>query len=285
MTTITDAGVYDLDDETYHADPVPGGSLSSTGARRILDSPARFAYERERRVVKAAYDVGHAVHAMVLGVGMPAVAIPDEHLSASGSTGTKAAREFIEEARAEGKVPLKSDVVAEVEAMAGAVLGHPLAARILARDGQPEASAFAQDPATGAWLRARPDFLPDAGPGRTVLVDLKTSITADPRLFGREAAKHHYEQQADLYQQVVTLARGDQDTAFIHVVVEKAPPYLVSVIELDADALRIGHERNRLAIDLYAACVAADEWPGYPPHIATVSLPVWASYELEELTA
>lgn len=34
--TITEPGVYDLPAEVYHADPVEGGSLSSTGARKLL---------------------------------------------------------------------------------------------------------------------------------------------------------------------------------------------------------------------------------------------------------
>ena len=45
--TITEPGVYEMPAEEYHADPVEGGSLSSTGARRLLEmAPARWRYEQ-----------------------------------------------------------------------------------------------------------------------------------------------------------------------------------------------------------------------------------------------
>lgn len=286
MTTITDPGVYDLDEATYHADPVPGGSLSSTGARRILDSPARFRWEREHRIDKKVFDVGHAVHAKVLGVGMEVVAIPDDLLAVNGAASTKDAKAFIAEARAAGQVPLKSDEAAPIDAMAEAVLTHPDARVFLERNGQAEASAFARDPQTGAWLRVRPDFLPDHDPGRrTVLVDLKTGRTANPAKFGKAAHDFHYEQQDDLYRRVTQLARGEADAAFVFVLVETEPPHLVSVVELDVVARRIGAERNRRAIDLYDECTRTDTWPGYPRGVSLVALPCYAETAHEELFA
>lgn len=282
--TITEPGVYPgIPDGEYHRDPVPGGSLSSIGARRILDSPARFKWEQEHRVEKTAFDVGHAVHARVLGVGMEVVEIPADKLSANGATSTKAAKEFIAEARAAGQVPMKPEDYAPIEAMAKAVLTHPTARAFLERDGQAEASAFTRDPITGVWLRARPDFLPEHDPRRrTVLVDLKTGRTANPAEFGKHAHNFHYEQQDDLYQTVVRAARGDEDTAFVFVIVETEPPHLVSVVELDVTAKRIGRDRNRRAIDLYDTCKRTDTWPGYPPDVSLVSLPRYAELQHEE---
>src|SRR2546421_646443 len=79
VTTITEPGLYeDLSVETYHADPVPVGSLSSSGARKLLPPgcPALFAYEREHPPEPTAtFDLGHAAHKMVLGVGPEVVKI------------------------------------------------------------------------------------------------------------------------------------------------------------------------------------------------------------------
>lgn len=279
---ITRPGVFTMDDATYHADPVSAGSLSSTGARRILDSPARYRYELTHREEKPEFDEGHYVHAKVLGVGMGIEVLDFD------SRRSNACKDAESAARAAGLVPVLAKDVAHLDAMAEAVLAHPTARAFLERDGQAEASAFAVDPETGMWLRARPDFLPVRGSGRTILVDLKTTITADPTEFGRRAAGLHYEQQDDLYRRVVQLARGDDDVAFVFVLVEKRPPHLVSVIELDVVAQRIGAERNRRAIDLYAACKASNTWPGYPTEVAQVSLPRWAEYahdDLMEMTA
>jgi len=37
---ITEPGVYALPADVYHADPVAGGSLSSSGAKKLLACPA-----------------------------------------------------------------------------------------------------------------------------------------------------------------------------------------------------------------------------------------------------
>ena len=69
---ITSPGIYDMPAETYHADPVPAGSLSSTGARRILPPgcPALFRYEQQNGTGhRPEFDFGTAAHKLVLGVG------------------------------------------------------------------------------------------------------------------------------------------------------------------------------------------------------------------------
>ena len=284
---ITAPGIYpDLDDATYHGDPVAGGSLSSTGAR-ILAKPGGqaklCAYVETARAHKKAYDVGHLVHSEVLGVGAEPVEIPDDLLSGdSRSISSAAAKAFVAEARESGLIPMKRAELAPVRGMVAAVLAHPVAARLLAQPGTPEASGFAQDPETGVWMRVRPDYLPHRSAGRTVLVDLKTARTADPGAFGRAVAEFGYHQQDAYYQDGVRLARGDDDTAFVFVLVEKEAPYLVSVVELDTDARLIGRERNRLALDRYAASTASGDWPGYPAGIATASLPRWAELQHDD---
>lgn len=270
-----------MTDETYHGDPVPGGSLSSTGARTILRSPALYRWQQDHPVTKPAYDVGKLVHSTVLGTGAEAVAIPEDLLSANGAASTTAAKAFIAQARADGLVPMKAADLEPVEAMASAVWAHPTARALLERPGTPEASAFAPDPLTGVWLRARPDFLPERTDRRTILVDLKTARTADPRQFRRAVAEYGYHQQAALYTDAVRWARGDDDTVMVFVVVETTPPHLVSVCELDPDAVTTGRSRNRTAIELYQSCRESGEWPGYGPEIHTISLPAWATQEEE----
>jgi hypothetical protein len=268
-----------MSDEEYHNDPVEGGSLSSTGAKAILRSPAHYKWQRENRVVKSTFDLGHAVHAMVLGVGLEIVAIPENVLASNGAASTKEAKEFIANTRNEGKVPLKADVLAECNALAESVLAHPLARSLLERPGKAEQSLFAQDPETKIWLRARIDWLPDANDEQTVIVDLKTAVSADPRDFGRAAAEFGYDLQSEFYQHVLQLARGDKNTSFRFVVVSKSPPYLVSVIELDAEYIAIGKARMSRAIDLFKECLDKNEWGGYDPIAHLVGPPAWLAFE------
>ncbi len=279
---ITEAGVYrDVADEEYHSDPVPGGSLSSTGARQILSSPAWFRYRQANREHSKPFDVGHAVHAKVLGVGTRVVTIPEELLDAQGGIRRKDCKAWIEDARAQDLVPLKPGEWFPVERMAEAILGHPTAAALLERPGTPEASIFATDPVTDEWVRARPDFLPDPGRGRTVMVDLKTTAkSADPRRFARSVASYGYFQQDPWYCDALKLARGD-DAAMVFVVVEAHEPWLVSCCYLSSSAVEHGREKNRAALDRWHWCRSTGLWPGYGDAIHQIDLPAYAMADEE----
>lgn len=271
--------VHGMPDAEYHARP----ELSSTGARRILDSPARFRWDVDHRRESRAFDVGHAVHAKVLGVGLTAVTYPDEHLTPSGNPSTKAATVAWEhEQRAAGLVPVSRADMALVDAMSEAVLAHAGARAVFERPGDAEVSAFAKDPATGVWVRARADRLNDGE-----LVDLKTTTgSASAAGFGRDAAKHGYPVQEAHYADTFEWVTGRR-LPMTFVVVEKRAPHFVAIHRLD-DLTRIAaRDLAARARALYAECTATDTWPAYGDDILTTQMPGWwfdlADDDLEEM--
>lgn len=277
---ITKPGIYPgIPDEVYHADPVAAGSLSSTGARQILSSPAWFRYRQAHRETSKPFDVGHAVHAKVLGIGMKVALIPDDLLDARGGISRKDCKAWIDQTREDGRIPLKRSDFYPVEQMAEAILAHPTAKALLDQPGTPEASIFAVDPATKEWVRARFDYLPDAGRGRTVAVDLKTtSKSADPRRFRDSVARYGYHQQDPWYCDALRLTRGD-DAVTVFVAVESHEPWLVSVNQLAESAREKGRELNRAALDRWHQCRQSGLWPAYGDEIHVIDLPVWAMTE------
>ncbi len=266
--TERDGLVYDMPDAEYHGGP----ELSSSAMKTLLDSPARYRWEREHRVEKSAYDLGHVVHTIVLGTGLKPVVVEAD------SWRTAAAREKRDEARAGGGVPMLAHEWAQAKAMAGAVLAHPDARAVLEAPGQSEASAFWSDPETGVRLRARFDRLAN----RHFIADLKTGQTADPRLWARKAVEFNYDLQAAVYRQGLTATRGDEDPIFWHILVESAAPHLVSVVQLSPDFLAIGEQKARVAIDLYHHCTQTGEWPGFPTGVHPVEPPGWHQSPLLE---
>jgi hypothetical protein len=269
--SITEPGVYQMDDDVYHADPAPTSSLSSSGARKLLELPARFHWERTHpRPPSKAFSIGHAAHALVLGVGAPIVVVD------AADWRTKDAKAKRDDALAAGETPLLASEYAQVVAMADAIHEHPAAALLLDPEhGDPERSLFWVDQQTGVWLRCRLDWMPHASNGRMILVDYKTSVSAERGEFARSAAKYGYHQQAAWYMDGVRHLGLADDVAFVFVVQEKEPPYPVSVVELHPADIEIGAVLNRRAVDLFAECMTSGVWPGYGHGIELVELPYW----------
>ncbi len=273
---ITEPGVYQLTAEQYHADPVAGGSLTSTGARRLLppSCPAMYRYEADHgQEHKQVWDIGHAAHLLVLGSGPEFVVIDAD------SYRTKDAKQARDDAYSDGKVPLLAYEYEQVGAMAAAIRQHPIASTLFDPDhGNAEQTLVWRDPATGLMCRARLDWLRVPAPGRRLIIpDYKTCASADPEALSRSVATFGYHQQAAWYLAgAQALGLAGPDAAFLFVAQEKRPPHLVSVIELDHVALRIGADRNRRALDVYAHCRDTGEWPPYVDGVGLISLPRWA---------
>lgn len=265
-----DGLVHGLPEHEYHHGP----ELSSTGAKTILRSPAHYQWEQTHRTEKAAFDFGHAVHALVLGIGMDVEVIP-------GPWTTKTAKEAVAAARAAGCVPIKPEDWQHAKTAAAAVAEHPIAGPLFST-GEPEVSMFWTDPDTGVRCRGRLDWL--RATGRLLAVDLKTVQTADPKTFGRTAASFSYDLQTEMYAQGYQAITGERP-ASLHVLVEVDPPHAVSVVQLDDEALRIGALKVRAALERYRDCTETGQWPAYDPTtIHPVSLPRWAAYDAEDYT-
>lgn len=280
---VTEPGVYEIPEDAYHADPVPDGSLSVSGAKKLLQpgGPAVYRYEREHpRPSTAAMELGTAAHRLVLGTGRE-IAVVD-----AKDWRTRKAQDAADQARAAGRVPLLTADHDTVQAMAAALRGHPLAAALLApHRGTAEASAFWVDPDYGIWRRLRWDFMPEPQAGwRTVIADYKTTADASPKGFAKSVANFGYHQQADWYTAGYLAMYGHviaDIPVFAFIAQEKTPPYLVAVYRLSPDALALGRDRNERAMEIYRDCTEAGTWPGYQPdpEIELLDLPNWAYRE------
>ena len=291
MPLITAPGAYpDIPAEDYHGNPdlLPGPSLSSTGAKTILNqSPFHFWFGSPLNPKPPAEDdaphfsIGKAAHDRILLRDR----WPDfYHVLPEGFSraATKKWGEAIAEAEAaakDGKVLLRWQDAEVVEAVVHAVERNPLARTALSNGVTEETLAW-QDPHTGVWLRARPDFRPHSiaqGLDVRVVADLKfvAATNATPSGFGRAMAQFGYHQSAAFYADGLKAVFGVYPTHWLHVVVEKEPPFSVSLYELPGEDIERGRVLNRRAIDLFARCLERNEWPGYADVPRPVGLPGW----------
>lgn len=273
---ITEPDIYpDLTNEQYHADPVKGGSLSSSGARKLIppSCPALFFHERANpQPYKAAFDFGHAAHRAVLTEGEIIEEIDAKDWRTNDA---KAQRDA---ARAAGRIPLLTKDAKIVEEMAAALRAHPIASMVFAPGtGTPEQSLVWRDEQTGVMCRARIDWLPNKADGRRLIIsDYKTARTVEPRALARAFYDHGYHQQEDWYLDGVRSLGLDDDPQFVFICQEKTAPYLVTVADLSDDAKRVGRARNKWARETYAQCVESGEWPPFSADIELIDLPAWA---------
>jgi len=275
---ITEPGVYDIPADVYHADPVAGGSLSSSEARMMLppSCPRLYRWAKdhpEHAQTKKAWDFGSAAHRLVLGAGDPIrrVELPNWK--------TKKAQEQRDEARAAGEIPLLAHDHDVVLAMAEALRSHPVA-NALFSGGRPEQTLVWRDQRTGVMCRALVDWLRGVDThGRLIIPDYKTAVSGARSKWAKAAADYGYHLQADHYTDGAEELDLAEAVRFVFVVQEKSAPYLVSVYELDAEAMRKGRELNTWARQRYASCMETGEWPGHVERIEQIELPVWATRE------
>jgi hypothetical protein len=273
-------GVYDqLPAEEYHADP----SLSASGMKLLLDPgcPALYRYERDHpQPPKATFDFGHAAHRLVLGDGAKLRVLDYDDYK------TKDARQARDDARAEGCVPMLPHDMDKAWAMAAVVRAHPVAGALF-RGGRPEVSLFFKDPTTGVPLRARLDWLDDQRKGRAVLTDYKTIGTGvDLDHIERAIYDYGYHCSGAQYSEAVqALDLAGDDAVTTLVFQSKDPPFLVRVVQLPFDALKVGRAKRRAAINLFKECSDSGVWSGYDD-VAYAGLPPWAQAreEMEYLT-
>jgi hypothetical protein len=278
---VDEPGVYDIGEAAYHADPVPGGSLSASGAKLLLppSCPALYRYRRDHPKVSAEFDYGTAAHKFVLDSG------PDTVIVDAPDWRTKTAQDARKDARARGAVPLLIGELSALADMANAIARHPLAGALFDPDhGKPEQSLFWQDAEFGIWRRARLDWLPDPRPRpgrRLVIPDYKTCDKADPDSIRKAVANYGYHMQAAQYTDAAIALGLDDDPAFLFVFQEKTPPYLVNIAQLDPEATAAGRARNRRACEIWRDCTETGIWPGYEAQaddgITYITLPSWAA--------
>lgn len=274
--------IADLDENVYHRHP----ALSASGAKRLLTPgcPALFKHDRDNggRPNKRAFDVGHAAHAAVLGVGLEMVVVDADNWT------TKAAKQQRDEAYAAGKCPILAKEKAAVDAMALEIRRHPLASKLLDPErGRPEVSVFWHDEKHGIDRRARFDWLPNAEDGVPTLVvpDYKTTRSAEPRAFARSIFDFGYDIQAVFYTDAVRAAGLAEDVDFLFIAQETTAPYLITIHELDFMALAVGRARVDEACAVFRECTETGVWPGYSDDIELVGPPPYLVDRYLEMAA
>jgi len=255
----------------YHAHH----AISKSGLDRIDQSPAHYqAWLSEPRITTPALTFGSACHSFVL----ERETFGDRYAVAPSGIDrrTKAGKELWEAFTTEsaGREIITAEDMDKLCYIRASIIDHPVAEELLDHgSGKAEVSVFGVLDDVG--VKCRPDWLRGDG----ILVDLKTTDCAAPNAFARSVAKYRYHVQAAFYSDLLQAVTGEPVKAFVFIAVEKAPPYAVSVYELDAESLEVGRAAYQRNLDTFRRCLEANHWPAYSNAIETLTLPRWALAE------
>lgn len=256
----------------YNADL---GSVSASGLRLLASSPLHHWHalrrpDREPEVPTDAQVFGTAIHCAVLE--------PDAFESRFAARppmdrrtkeGKAAYAEFMESIG--DRSELKSDQWHGALAVAASVRETEMG-RMLLAGGRSEVSVYWTDRATGIRCRMRPDFVPSSQP---VLVDLKSCENASDTAFGPQAWRLGYHVTAAFYVDGWRAATGEKRD-YVFAAWEKEPPYASAWYYADDQLLEAGRCEYERLLRIYARCLEADEWPGYPAMLQPLFPPAWA---------
>lgn len=280
MSKIASPGIYDLSFETYFQDCCVGHSVSSTGLKVIEQKSLKhYHWQSYLNPQREPFDTpamafGRACHALVLGEPIFAkhyvIAPHDEFNKNPGKAWHSEWKERVA-AGLEHRTLVRPKQFASIEAMIATLKGHKLLRNVFV-DGVPERSVIFKDKETGIWIKTRPDWLPN---NLRLVPDLKTTVSAKPDAFARQAFNLGYHQSAALTIDGLREVLGWGDAQYYFVAQEKEPPYVALPFVMRDTDIEMGRMLNRSALRKLARALDRNEWPAYAEGATEIEMPAW----------
>ena len=267
-------GIHNIDAATYHSDPCPQPSLSSSIGKIMLGQSPRHAYTAHSRLnpdfvpeESGTFDIGAACHRELLGKGSDIVIVNAKNFQ------TKAAQEARDAARAAGQIPIlphqHEDMVRMVKAARLQIENHDEAAGAFT-NGLPEQCLIWQE--DGFWCRCYLDWLPA---DRKFFDDYKTTTDASPEACVSRVYQNGYDFQAAFYRRGIRKILGVESPRFRNVFQEKDDPYGLTVASLTPAAVEMADRKVEAALNMWKWCMTENRWPGYPSRTVYIDPPGW----------
>lgn len=280
----------DIDDAVYHSNI----GISASGLKAMAKCPALYKYKSENYVPedeKAEHLlVGNAIHTYLLE---PSKFFDTYIIAPSSDKRKKEWKDFIanmadEEKR---KIVLRKDngemMKGLVESLSKPVnsmglniydniIHHPRTIR--------EKALFTVDQKRGILLKMKTDINFSG-----VFFDVKSTKSANPVSFMRDAGNLGYDIQGSFYLKVAAMG-GQQSRGFGFIAIEKTEPYLTSTIVMQDRDITLGNWQVETLLNTYVDCIENDRWYGYnginsnkeEPLMINIGFPSYHRYSVEE---
>lgn len=268
-------GIFTISEETYHADKIGDEiTLSNSIARIIISqSPqhAWFAHPRlnpkHQSVNSDRFDLGTACHSLLLEQSDNKIVYLD-----FDDFRTNAAKAGRDEARAKGLTPILRKYETSMKDMVSQAIIKIKNSEIngIFQNGKPEQTLVWQEGA--AWCRARLDWLQA---DNKVILDYKTTESAEPEACVRKIASMGYDMQASFYKRGLVACGGSEDAVFVFLFQEITPPYACCLVGLSNTFIEIADQKVNDAIEIWTDCMKNGKWPSYSDNVHYADPPNW----------
>jgi hypothetical protein len=266
-------GFYRQSNNDYHAGP----GISKSGLARILRSPLHFKTPRKET---AALVIGDSFHVATLEPERfeKEYAVLPANCSPGSGKGMKERKEtFLYDAEQKGQTILSQADYDTSRAMAAAVHSNQYAIDLLS-NGESELSGYWYDPENPDILcKLRMDWI---NKEERIIIDLKSTTDARYYQFRSSAFNNDYHMQSGWYLYGATHITKVEHKNFYFIVVEKEPPYGIKIYKADPEMINIGLLECQRALEIYADCLAKDEWPCYGEGIEILSPPEYLKQKI-----
>lgn len=126
--------------------------------------------------------------------------------------------------------------------------------------------------------KIRPDVLIDVGDS-FVIIDLKTTINAEPEKFGKQAHDLGYWLKMAYQKDTVESFFQKPVSRVILLAQEKEKPFLSQAYELTEQQLQVGREQYETAMAILKNCESTGQWGKYASGILQLPTPQWIERE------
>lgn len=113
---------------------------------------------------------------------------------------------------------------------------------------------------------------PDVRHGASILADVKTARSTEPRKFSRDAQWQGYHAQFAFYNEAIRFCEGKAPDENYVIAVEKGRPHVVTILDVTKRTIEEGEKFWRLWWERLAVCEQTDVWPGYTQTVETFDI-------------
>lgn len=292
---VTQAGIYNIDIDLYHADK---SWISSTGIKHAKNSLCEYrlyldGYWDDDN--KPHFDFGNAVELFLIDPDgfkeKVAIATDSVWLEATLKEKPDLKSPRLAKAYQELKKAFEADnegryIIPDVgeysfetlQILCARCKADPWISQLL-QNIQYQNSIYWIDPATGLQMKTRPDVSQIT---KSVVMNIKTTLDASPDKFSKDLANLNYPLQACVeIAGVEASGLMEKVDKYFWLVLEKNPPFNVQLYEFDAGDMRIAMDEYHYLLRKIKAAVETDNYPGYsdradnPFGILTAKIPPW----------